>query len=264
MTAQQHASDPGARFIEGFAEQVGLDVALFTRPGTTVVGRDDRAGSEAAACYRVGDHLILWVDPAVEQRLAHLNDDATAGDDALAARLTEVGFELFAAVDMRVLAKQVPTAAPPTDRYQHQTLTAENPADMDRIRRFAERSDEDELEDAALEHVLDGSAEFEEDAIHVIVDAAAGDDELVAYASACPWEWDRGFGDIGVLVDPKHRGAGLGRFVAAKTVAQLVEQGSQPLYRHEQTNDWSRRIANALGFELVTSLAYYRLSGPTD
>jgi len=77
---------------------------------------------------------------------------------------------------------------------------------------------------------------------------------VVAYSSAGPWEWDPAFGDIGVLVDPAHRTARLGTFAVVNTCLDLLAADRLPLYRHDEDNVGSARLATALGFEIVARL----------
>lgn len=248
-------SDPRERFLRGFATTVGLERQLLAEPGTTIAALDDRAGTGVLTCYWADQHAIIWADPAVvDDRVAALASErrtvepATIGEVATAAGLIH-----RADADMRVLGGK-PAASPPVPApYRQRWLSSADPDHLALVRQFADRSDPVDVEEAALDD-LDN---FDEAAINVLT---VGDDpELVAYASACDWDWDVAFADIGVLVDPGHRGRGLGRLVVAHTTRRLIEQGRIPLYRHGRHNEGSKRIAAGIGFEPATTLAFYSL-----
>jgi RimJ/RimL family protein N-acetyltransferase len=248
-----------SRFLDGLAAAAGVDRASLARPRTTVVGRDDRAGSGALACYRADRHLVLWGDPAVVDRVAHLDDPTTTPAAApLRARLASAGFELVAEVVSNVLAGQPIPPVELTGPYRHHWLAVERPDHVDAVRAFVARCDPADVEAAALDELDDG---YDDEAINVCSPLDVEDLHPVAYASASRWTWDPDFGDIGVLVEPDHRGRGLGRFVAAHTVERLFSVGRLPLYRHEVSNHGSRAIAAGLGFEPVVTLAYFVLAG---
>lgn len=279
------SADAGVRFGQGFAARAAIDPQLLARPGTTVLAREDRAGTGAVACYRIDRRLILWADPAVADRLAGLEAQGhTMEPEPLAAALGAAGFVHRADVESRVLpsgaeaaALAVVALAPPTghrqrgERAERRRLRFDDESHVAMVRRFVDRCDPDDVEAAALDEIDD----FDEAAINVVMATAASTEppgatgsvgpavdpsRIVAYASASEWDWDHNFGDIGVLVDRAHRGGGLGRLVVAHTVADLLADGRRPLYRHERANHGSRRIALGLGFEQAAALAYYTLA----
>lgn len=242
------------RFLEGLAIRADVDRDLLDRPGTTVVGREDRAGTGIVVCYWAGNHALVWVDPELRDRVGSLtNPGATRPLDEVIAALTADGFTHAATADMRVLPT-TPLRPPRTPRgYLHRWLSMDE-SDVALVRAFAQRSDPDEVDEAGLEDMDN----FDETAINVLTSVEDRTGEtLLAYASACDWEWDPLFADIGVLVDPAHRTGGLGRFVVAHTTKQLVAQGRIPLYRHGWDNLGSKNIAASLGFEPATTLAFF-------
>jgi GNAT superfamily N-acetyltransferase len=74
--------------------------------------------------------------------------------------------------------------------------------------------------------------------------------------------WHGQLGHLSVLVDPAFRGRGLGKAVAARVVAQVVEAGLVPQWRARSTLVTSRRIARSLGFVELGRQATYRLAWP--
>jgi GNAT superfamily N-acetyltransferase len=258
-----------ARYLDGLATEANVGRDALDQPGTTVVGRDDRAGSSAMVCYRTGDHLLVWADPAVvDQAIAAGLEPGPAAitQDDLAGRAAAAGFEYRVTAVMQLLSGH-PTASeePPASipGYHHRRLGCE-PSTVDAVRAFAEQCDPVDVEEAALDE-LD---EFDEAAINVLT-PVTGDGpetnrdipEILAYASAARWDWDETLADIGVLVHPDHRRRGLARFVVADTVRQLLSDGRIPLYRHDAANLGSAAVAAGAGFEPVASLDMYVLAG---
>jgi len=250
--------DVRRRFLEGLASVVDLDPALLDRAGTTVVGTSSRAASGAIVFYETGRHTLVWCDPdLVEQASVLASDTASVAVGAVQSVAAELGAVHISSGDMRVLVEEPRRPGPIPTGYMQRWLDADQPSHVDLVRAFADRNSAEDVEEAALGD-LDN---FDERAINVLVraDQASGshDADIVAYASAADWEWDERFCDIGVLVDPAVRATGLGTLVVGHTVAQLIDDGRLPLYRYDQRNAGSRRIANALGFEVVTTLSYF-------
>lgn len=251
------------RFADGLATEAGVDRAALDRPGTTVVGNPNRAGSGALACYHIGAHLVVWADPELVDQAASIGLVDATGPARSGAELDRLvgsaGFEKVATVVSNLLDGPA-TPAGELDRsvvdYRHQWLPSDGSEVVDRVRAFTERCDPDEVEAAALDE-LD---EFDEAAINVVVDPEPrpGEPEpIVAYASASGWDWDAALADIGVLVDAAHRRRGLANFVVANTVARLLDEGRIPLYRHEAQNAGSAAVAASIGFRPVATLDYY-------
>ncbi len=229
-----------------------LPPELLDRPGTTVVGRPDRADTGMALCYRVGSSAVIWTDPVLEDRFSSLaSSSSTVPADHFVAHATAVGLSHLADAAMRVLPTgHIDLPSVPAD-YDHMRLTND---DVDRVRGLTEQCTVEDVEEASLEE-LD---EFDEAAINVLT--LNGDDALVAYASGGAWDWDDGFCDMGVLVHPAHRQRGLGRWVVAQAARDLLEADMLPLYRHDLANIGSAALSASLGFELVTWLQAYKIA----
>lgn len=246
------------RFLDGLAATAGVDSALLDHAGTTVIGRDDRAGSGSLACYRAGEHLLVWADPAVVDRVTDLSGPDPLTPEVLAARVRATGFEPMATVYSNLLDGESADPGPLPAGYRQRWLRDDDPETVPAVARFTSRCDPNEVEDADLEDLDD----FSEAAITVVVPDPAPPDEplhIVAYASGAPWTWDPGLADIGVLVHAARRRQGLARFVVAHTTRRLLEAGRAPLYRHEAKNLGSQATAAAIGFRRVARLDYFVL-----
>ena len=248
-----------SRFLDGLAAAAGIDRQSLGHPGTTVVGEESRSGSGALACYRADRHLVIWCDPDVVDRVGHLADpEATLDTTTLGDRVASAGFRPFASVVTNLLADSPPSPVEPGGRYHHHWLSADRADHVEAIQAFVARCNPDDVEAAGLDEIADGYAET---AINVLTPLDVDGVSPVAYASASDWFWDETFADIGVLVHGGHRGAGLGRFVAASTVERLLAAGRIPQWRHATDNHGSRAIAAGLGFQPVVTLDYF-VEGP--
>lgn len=247
-----------ARFLDGLAAATDLDRSALDGPGTTVIGREDRAGSNALACYRTGAHLVVWGDPAVIDRAAGLAGPETQSEQTVAELVGRAGFGLHATLINHMLdGPPVSPPAVPAGYVQH-WLRPQDPATLDIVRAFTERCDPDDVDAAGLDE-LD---EFDEDAITVLTAGPDPDpsrlaDEVVAYASASKWDWDPEMADIGVLIDGGHRRKGLGHLVVSHAVQQLIADGRIPFYRHLIGNTGSAAVAASIGFRPVARLDYF-------
>lgn len=244
--------DNRRKFLRGLAKESGLPLDRLEQPGTSLLANEDRTGSGIMLCYWAGEHGLLWGDSELLTELKDLeNQSRTIDRETATARVEELGSPLFAEADMRILEEPPAPPTPIPDGYLQRWLQADQPADVELVRAFADRSDPEDVEEAALDELDD----FQEEAINVLT--AEGSQELVAYASAAPWDWDSDYADIGVLVDPAHRLAKLGTIVVGHTTSALHEQGRLPLYRHGRHNKGSKRIAERNGFRMVTNFLYF-------
>lgn len=252
MTSQPSAAD---RLRSALAQQLGLDIATFDSPGTSVCYRDDRGGTGQAAIYQVDRHTCVWADPALEGRLdGFASDTAAAGLQQVTDALLADDFEMLGGGLMRVrdeAAEQGLDAWVVEGEYSSTWLADSNPDHLASIAELASRCSEDDLEQADLED-LD---EFAGDPIHGIV---GPDGALAALAYGTQWDWDDGFVDVGVIVLSDHRRRGLGVRAIAGLGAKVLAGGATPLYRHEADNLGSAALATRLGFAEVLNLRVLR------
>lgn len=251
------------RFLDGLAANAEIDRGLLDGPGTTVIGRADRADSAALACYRAGGHLVVWGDPAVVDRVAALAGPTTLSEDEMAERLGAAGFTCQATVLSNVLDGGPTPPADLASGLLHRWLDGDDPSTVEAVRAFTERCDPIEVDHAALDELDD----FDEDAINVVIPGDNHDDDpphILAYASASKWFWDATMADIGVLVHAAHRRRGLARHVVANTVARLLADGRIPFYRHEISNIGSAAVAASIGFRPIARLDYYVEPSPPE
>lgn len=255
--------------IGSFAAAAQVDPAATATLGTSVIPRPERAGTGQVAGYWIlgpgesAGHTYLWVDPEIIDRFVDLADatKSMSMDEFAETVIRAGGSELGHGV-MRTLAGPAAAVRSLAPGYTMVSLDATRPADLALIQGYAELSDPDDVEEAALDEV----DETETDIWIVVPDqagaGAVGPGDIAAYASSAPWDWDPRLGDIGVLVTPAHRGSGLGSAAVAATVDSMRRGGRVPMYRHSVTNQGSEGVAAAVGFQIAIDLAIWRLGEP--
>lgn len=245
------------RFLEGLFEAMGESSNSLEGPGTTVVASDNRSGTGFVACYQFeGDEYgsgrtVLWCDPAFVDGVKTLADPSRPLLDAeVRAWAEREGFGITGQSVMKTLAGplvglDVPAAA------EAVRFDWSQEAHLDLMRAFVGHADADDLDEAEIDmEELDALA----------VGLLDPDGSIGAYGSARVWDYERSFGDIGVLVVADRRGHGWGAAVVSLLANTMVAEGMQPLYRCDHVvNIASDRLSAALGFVPVTHLTAVRL-----
>lgn len=228
------------RLYRGIAGAMSIDGDVLEQPGTTIAPADDRAGSRRVAWYSMGQHAVLWCDPALAERLQPVSGESVT--------LTEAGFrELSGSLGGDIIGQAVMKT-----RWRADAGNVDRPGALHRfdwnepshvalVSDLIAVSDQQDLDEAEI-----GLDELDELAVGLL-DA---DGRVAAYASARPFEYESSFGDIGVMVRSDVRSEGWGRAVVAALIDEiLVPSGIEPLYRCDPENHGSDRLSRALGFE---------------
>jgi GNAT superfamily N-acetyltransferase len=263
-----HTSPAAARrqFLAGMASQVGLPPEILAVPGVSVASTAERADTGIAACYRVDERLVIWTDPAVLDRVRQLDSNGRGvvpDAQALGAALEALGLVWQWDIEILLLGAPTVSAEASSPPLVVRGLDELDPARDRVVRDFVASCDPVDAEQAGLEYLGDAEAELAEQAVSIVVDTSpdgptAG--QVVALASAIDWAWDPAFADIAVVVHPSWRQRGVARLAVAATTRELREQGRLPLYRHDQSNIASAKVAAAVGFVGVASASGFRLA----
>ncbi len=233
------------------AESMHCDPSIIDSVGVTVMGSPSRAESHVTAGYKLGEHLVVTCDPAVEDTLRPAAAGVEPSLDGWRALAESLSGELLGAGRMQLLEQPVsgePSLAP---GYTLCVATSDDPEVVELLGRFIEECDEEELDDAEL--YLDEL----DDVVHL---ALGPDGAIAAYASGHPFEMAQAFSDIGVITHADHRSRGLGAAVVSSLCAQLLADGIEPLYRCDEDNAGSVRLSASLGFAPTTQLVAYRFA----
>lgn len=234
------------QFLDGFAAATDCSAWSDDVAGTFVCADADRAGTgRVSACRVVGSgpsRTILRADPALAEALSPLaSTDGPLDDDAFLEWAEHHSAVTLGRSLMKTLGQ--PPAAP--QRTPHVLNWAES-GDMDLIRGFVERVDEDDLDEAEID--LDA---LDEKAVCLVNPSG----QMEAYASTQPFDEAPTFGDIGIAVAPDVRQQGVGSEVLRGLINHvLLPEGILPLYRCDPDNAASDRLSAALGFETVLEL----------
>ena len=172
----------------------GIETSRFERSGTTVCPAEHRRCSSVVSHYRIGEHSVLWCDPALAGRLDRFDgaDDtvehAAFGEWAIAdgAELVGAGFE------------HVLPAVWTAPEHVAARLDARHAADVGRVAELLDACGDDDVDDA----------EFDVDALDPFLVGRSDGDTLVALAGARPWDQRPRLHDIGVIVHPHRVGRG--------------------------------------------------------
>ncbi len=236
----------GRRFVEELVQTAEADPAIIDRPGTTLAPTEGRAGSNVCIRYLVGEHVLLWHDPALTESLEALaSEDVSLSDDAWTAAIAERGWEDAGSALMKILPAPLEADRALPGGFSLHRFDWSRPDDLALVQALIDVSTEDDLDEAELE-----MENLDEMAVG-LVDANGA---IAAYASARDWDYGKNFGDIGVIVRADVRGQGLGVAVVDAIIAVTQAAGIDPLYRCDPDNAGSDLLSKALGFVVQTSL----------
>jgi hypothetical protein len=204
------------------------------RAGTTLVSRDKLAGSGAIHIARLRAHAFIEIDPALETELtgllhrlgheasltaANLSESLLAGR----VRTADRGFIFHLEAD-RLLVR---TPAPPI------SIRALTGADQPALQSLFGRCEPGEVDDAYV------------DVGHEVACGCFVGERMVACGSGYR---RHGFMDLGVLTDPAFRGRRLAPAIVSDLARRAIDLAAVSMYRCDQTNTASRRVAEMAGF----------------
>jgi hypothetical protein len=236
------------RYRVALAAHAGIDPGMFDRPGSTIAPVEDRTGTGTASAYRVGVRTLVYCDPEVADRVSSLADaDTTVEVTMLSAWAGTHGADFIGGAWHHLAGREMLADTATPDGATMSVLDRDR--DHGLIAGLVARCDPNDVEEAEVE--LDNLDP-------VIVGLLDGTGRIGAYAGEHPWELDAGFADIGVLTRPDLRRIGWGSAAVAALCRLTFEQGRLPLYRCNWDRAGSRRLALALGFVEVASLAAVR------
>jgi GNAT superfamily N-acetyltransferase len=216
------------------------------RAGTTLVPLERLAGSGAIHLAHLRARALAEIDPALEGELRSLLDreggnarltGSLVRESVQATRLQahDRGFVFHLDPDRLI----VHAPAPPV------RMRALTEADRGALQALFDRCQADEVDDAYVE------------AGHEIACGAFVGERMVACGSGYR---RHGFIDLGVLTDPDFRGRRLAPAIVGVLSQRCVDRGALAMYRCDQTNTASRRVAEEAGFTLCFHTESLRLA----
>lgn len=229
---------------EGFEDQVDRTWSShfacapedLRRAGTTLVPLERLAGTGAIHLAHLHARTFAEIDPRLEGDLRRLLGRASRGaaltasmvrESVLARRLRVQDRGFIFHVDPARLIVHAPVAPI--------TLRGLSEADREALQALFDRCRADEVDDAYV------------DIRHEIACGGFVGERMVACGSGYR---RHGFMDLGVLTDPAFRGRRLAPAIVGALSQHCAARGAPAMYRCDQTNAASRRVAEEAGFTL--------------
>ncbi|MEO1057631.1 MAG: GNAT family N-acetyltransferase [Actinomycetota bacterium] len=236
-------TSPIERYVDAVCSAAAQHLGTPVGEGTVVVSAAERAGSTTAVAYPLGSRTIVWCAPELADRLLPLDGPTPLTAEQYVDAAEGLGGTFAAGGRNRLLVAKPPAMKTPVGRIVE--LDRDHRRDRSRIADFLAACPADDVDDAEIDI---------DDLDPVISVVIEGDERIVSFASARDWQFDPGFGDIGVLTHPEHRGRRLGAAAVSHIARRLQSAGRVPYYNHNDDNLGSQRIADVVGFETVTAL----------
>lgn len=214
-------------------------------PGTTLVVDPQRLGTGTATCYPTPRGAIVWCDALVRDRLAPVEASPALAAEEFVAAATELGAHLVGYGRNRVLDTDPRRPQADLDDLVVRHVGLGEPPPIAMLGGLIAACDADDLDaaDLDLDHLDPRST--------LVVSAGS---TIAAYASGRPADIDPSFDDIAVLTHPAFRGHRLGALAVHEFARARRSEGRHLLYRCAVENVASDRLAESLGFTLVTSI----------
>lgn len=227
---------------EDFEEQVartwashfGCPPEDLDRPGTALVALERLAGSGSIHLAHIRQRTFAEIDPGFESGLRSLLSQA-----GRAARLTAPGLRRTAFAhrllteDHGLIFHLNPDGLVEREPVRPIVLRGITRSDQTAQQALFARCAPGEVDDA----YVDGG--------HEIACGCFDGERMVACGSGYR---RHGFMDLGVLTDPAYRGRRLAPAVVAGLSRLSLERGAMVMYRCDEANSSSRRVAQAAGF----------------
>jgi len=188
---------------------------------------------DPVALWRSDDRIVLDVTPALVDRVRQANITPELSDREIAKRV--LGNERFALYRGVVTFTEHPVPQPPC--CEHASLRVLTRKDKRALELMKMTCTEPEL--------AHGQVAIDDD----LVVGVFKDDVLVGAASL--WFWGNDLADIGVITGPKFRNNGVASAVVAEICNRAIAMGRTPIYRCDDDNIASVKLALALGFEVA-------------
>jgi len=242
-----------ATFHDAVEAYIGTDAGRLGRPGTTVHPLAERDESGVASAYRIADSTTIRCAHRHAGWLSELAGDETIELAAFDRWCANRGGTLLGGGLARLLADERPPPPVMTTGSAIRPIRRDDPSDQADLRRFLAAIDADDVDAAEIDI---------DDIDPAAVLALDPTGTAAAFASWRPWADDGRFGDIGIVTGPGHRRAGWGQVAVSAVIEMAFDRGYIPMYRHNDDNRPSERLAGALGFVEVARLRAWTLPEP--
>ena len=234
---------------------IGADPGRLALPGTTVHPLAERDGSGVASAYRIAGSTTIRCANRHAGWLGELAGATTIDLDVFDRWCGDRGGELLGGGLTHLLSDDRPPgpALPPGSTLR--SIDRDDPSDVADLGDFLRSIDPDDVDAAEVD--ID---DIDPAAVLALDPSGAA----AAFASWRPWEDDDRFCDIGIVTGPHHRREGWGRAAVSAVIEMAFERGYTPMYRHNDDNLPSHRLAVSLGFTEVARLRAWTLPDPPE
>ena len=245
---------PSERYVASLLAAAETAHGRALGSGTTLVVDPGRDGTGSATCYPTPHASVVWCDPTVLARLAPIESSRALSAEEFVAAADALGAALVGFGRIRVLDGDVrrPDADVGGLVVRHVGVDDAPPILM--LDDLIGACDDDDVEEADLD------LDHLDPTFTLLV---TPDDMIAAFASARPHEVEPSFDDIAVLTHPAWRGRRLGALAVHEFIRHRRPEGRRWLYRCNLDNIGSNRVAESLGFTVVTTIgAVVGIPGP--
>ncbi len=216
-------------FIKHFYEYREWDYAK----NVLIIPNDTMGPVDPVALWRADDRIVIDVLPALQERAIKANITPELSDREIAKRL--LGNERFALYRGVITYTEVPVNQPPCcEKGSLRLLTRKDKKALEKMKMTCSEPE--------LAH---GQVAIDDD----LVVGVFHEDELVGAASL--WFWGDHIADIGVITGPKYRSNGVASVAIADVCNRALAMGRTPIFRCDDDNIVSVKLALALGFEVA-------------
>lgn len=220
-----------------------LKLEAWNRPGTKLMRDEIFEGSGEIYLYRLGEHALLRMDPAQLDQIDWPGDLKTRslGAEELVGLAPGEFTIRHGDIDLNYyLDPERFSPAPALDAFPTRPV---DPARDDALLR--------ELLDACSEEDIE-NAEIDLKDPDAVIYGSFHEGRMVAYAGHR--YWGENIADIGVLTHPDFRQHGLGKAGVTTLCRWCIDNEVIPMYRVESEHFRSRKIAEALGFDMLVEI----------
>jgi GNAT superfamily N-acetyltransferase len=233
---------PSERVVAAVRAAAESTLGRTVGDGTTIVADARRAGTGSASCFPTPGATIVWADPSVSERLAPLESARALSVHEFVGATETLGATPTGSGQWRVLDGALRPPVADTVELTMQHVGTDDLPPVPLLARLIDECDDPDVEEADLDlERLDP----------LMTLLLAPDAHVTVFAGGRPHGLLEDYHDIGVLTHPAWRRRGLG----ALAVHELVRGhlGCSWLYRCDVDNVVSARLADSLGFSLVTT-----------
>ena len=214
-------------------------------PGTTIVVDPERVGTGSASCYPTPYTSIVWCDPSLLERLAPIESSKTLSAEEFIVATDALGAVLVGYGRIRTLDGDLRRPGADLGDLIVRHVGVGDAAPISMLDSLIAACDDDDIEEADLD------LDHLDPTLTLLI---AADGTIAAYASSRPHDILADFEDIGVVTHPAWRGRRLGALAVYEHVRRRRAEGRCWLYRCDLDNTGSNRVAETLGFTLVTMI----------